>query len=177
LRQCRLKRIEVLIIPTLDRLSRDVRLAENLFWQFERYDVRVLIADMPSYNNEDRREVLVRQIREAIAEDNRKEIIERLLKGRQERIRKGRAPGGNTPYGYRRDKRTLVRDEGESVIVQTIFAYRKNGVPVAQIADGLNRDEFLRRNGKSWTSRMVRSILSHITFTKKGDFTMARWRE
>ncbi len=57
--------------------------------QFERCGVRVLIADMPNYNSQDRREVLIRQIREAIAEDNRKEIIERLLKGRQELIRKG----------------------------------------------------------------------------------------
>lgn len=33
--------------------------------------------------------VLIRQIREAVAEDSRKDIIERLLKGRQERVRKG----------------------------------------------------------------------------------------
>src|SRR6516164_8106259 len=99
LRECRLHRVATVIIPTLDRLSRDVRIAENLFWRFQRYGVRVLIADMPTYNGKDRRDVLLRQIREAIAEDNRKEIIERLWKGRQERVRKGNFPGGNAPYG------------------------------------------------------------------------------
>ena len=43
---------------------------------------------MPNYNGKDRKDVLIRQIREAIAEENRKEIIERLWKGRQERVRR-----------------------------------------------------------------------------------------
>jgi len=51
-------------------------------------DVDVLIADMPTYNSRDRKDVLIRQIREAIAEENRKDIIDRLWKGRQERVRK-----------------------------------------------------------------------------------------
>lgn len=74
LRDCRAGRVGSVILPSLDRLSRDVR-----------------IADMPSYNGRDRKDVLVRQIREAIAEENRKDIIERLWKGRQERVRRGGA--------------------------------------------------------------------------------------
>jgi hypothetical protein len=35
------------------------------------------------YSGQNRRDVLIRQIREAIAEENRKDIIERLWKGRQ----------------------------------------------------------------------------------------------
>ena len=58
----------VVIIPQLDRLSRDVRIAENLFWKFNQLGIRVLIADMPTYDHTNRRDVLIRQIREAIAE-------------------------------------------------------------------------------------------------------------
>ena len=166
--QCRLNRIETLIIPSLDRLSRDVRLAENLFWQFERDGVRVLIADMPNYNNRDRREVLIRQIREAIAEDNRKEIIERLLKGRQERVRKGHSPGGNVPYGYRREKKTLVADDAEALLVRTILEAGQRGSLVAEIANSLNSQGFLRRNGKPWTGRQVRAILSRRDLYEQG---------
>lgn len=101
LRDCRTGRVGSVILPTLDRLSRDVRIAENLFHEFATLGVDVLIADMPTYNGKDRKDVLVRQIREAIAEENRKAIIERLWKGRQERIRRGLPPGGNAPYGYR----------------------------------------------------------------------------
>src|SRR5437773_4084681 len=98
-RGCEQDVIGTIIIPSLDRLSRDVRIAENLFWRFDQLGIKVLIADMPNYNGRDRRDVLLRQIREAIAEENRKEIIERLWKGRQERVRRGKPPGGTAPYG------------------------------------------------------------------------------
>lgn len=49
LRDCRHGEIAAVILPSLDRLSRDVRLAENLFFDFERAGVRVLIADVPTY--------------------------------------------------------------------------------------------------------------------------------
>lgn len=99
LRDCRTGRIGTVIIPSLDRLSRDVRLAENLFHEFGQLGVEILIADMLTYNGKNRKDVLIRQIREAIAEENRKDIIERLWKGRQERVRRGLPPGGNAPYG------------------------------------------------------------------------------
>lgn len=51
LKDCQAGRVGTVIIPTLDRLSRDVRLAENLFHEFERCGVGVLIADMPKSRN------------------------------------------------------------------------------------------------------------------------------
>ncbi|MGE0405268.1 MAG: recombinase family protein [Candidatus Korobacteraceae bacterium] len=174
IRECKLRRIQILIIPSLDRLSRNVRLAENLFWQFERYGVRVLIADMPSYDNSDRREVLIRQIREAIAEDNRKDIIERLLKGRQERVRKGRVPGGTAPYGYRREHRTFVPDASEAAIVRQIFDKRMAGTSVSNTCELLNQQELRRRNGKPWTQRQVRLILSRAHLYEFGRFHYGR---
>ena len=47
------------------------------------------ICQLPTYNGRDRKNVLIRQIREAIAQENRKDSIERLWKERQQRIRKG----------------------------------------------------------------------------------------
>src|SRR3989442_10348802 len=107
LADCRAGRVGSVILPSLDRLSRDVRIAENLFHEFATLGVDGLIADMPTYNGRNRKDVLVRHIREAIAEENRKEIIERLWKGRQERERRGLFPGGNVPYGFRRNHRGL----------------------------------------------------------------------
>src|SRR5438093_12466684 len=49
LRACDRGEIGTLIIPALDRLSRDVRIAENLFHKFDQLNIRVLIADMPYY--------------------------------------------------------------------------------------------------------------------------------
>lgn len=160
LRECKARRVGTIIIPSLDRLSRDVRIAENLFWQFKRYGVRVLIADMPTYNGENRRDVLIRQIREAIAEDNRKEIIERLLKGRQERVRKGYFPGGNVPYGYRFEKKRLIPHPVEAGVVQEVIRLSRRATSIGNIVKALNSHGAKRRNGTAWTARQVRAILS-----------------
>src|SRR5713101_3105794 len=60
LRACKRGEVDAIIIPSLGRLSRDVRIAENLFHEFSQLGIRVLIADMPFYDGENRRDVLVR---------------------------------------------------------------------------------------------------------------------
>jgi site-specific DNA recombinase len=160
LRDCRAGRVGSVILPSLDRLSRDVRIAENLFHEFERLGIEVLIADMPTYNGRDRKDVLVRQIREAIAEENRKDIIERLWKGRQERVRRGFPAGGNTPYGYRRRAKRLIPDPAEVHVVRSIFELAERGETPSKIARTLSAKGLERRNGKPWAQRQVAAILA-----------------
>jgi len=171
LRACKAGKIGTIIIPSLDRLSRDVRLAENLFYDFEKLGVKILIADMPNYDGKNRKDVLIRQIREAIAEENRKEIIERLFKGRQERVRKGRPPGGNTPYGYVRRNKALIVDPKEAEVVKRIYALGSDSQSGQAIAEVLNREGYRRRSGKPWTQRQVWAILSREALYCKGIFT------
>lgn len=166
LRDCRAGRITTLIIPSLDRLSRAVRLAENLFHEFERLGVEVLIADMPTYNSRDRKDVLMRQIREAIAEENRKDIIDRLWKGRRERVRQGLMPGGNLPYGFAREKDEVVLVPAEISIVRLIF--ESADLRIKDIAEVLNRTGHTRRNGKPWIARQVSAILARRSFYYDG---------
>jgi DNA invertase Pin-like site-specific DNA recombinase len=168
LRDCRAGRVGAVIIPTLDRLSRDVRLAENLFHEFDGLGVRVLIADMPNYNGKDRRDVLLRQIREAIAEENRKDIIERLWKGRQERVRRGRPAGGNLAYGYRREGKSVVIEPAEAELVRRIYDLAATGLRASALARALNGEGRVRRNGKPWTQRQVASILARRPLYEEG---------
>jgi site-specific DNA recombinase len=170
LRDCRTGRVGTVIIPTLDRLSRDLRLAENLFHEFEQLGVRILIADMPTYNGKDRKDVLIRQIREAIAEENRKDIIERLWKGRQERVRRGFPPGGNVPYGYCRIAKTLMLKPAEAEVVRTIFEMGERGQTPSAIARMLSAKGLKRRNGKPWTQRQVAAILARRPIYANGVF-------
>lgn len=64
---------------------------KHLFYEFKRVDMKVLIADMPRYNGE-RKDILIRQIMKVLAEENRRDIIERLWKGRWERVKGGSIP-------------------------------------------------------------------------------------
>ena len=99
---CQQGQIGGVIFASLDRLARSVRHEENLIYEFEQRGVEIYMADTPNYNGNNRKDVLMRQIRAAIDEENRKDIIDRLYRGRQERARKGYPSGGNVPYGYRR---------------------------------------------------------------------------
>ena len=167
MRDCRSGRIRLVILPSLDRLSREVRIAENLFHEFEKLHIKVLIADMPQYNGE-RKDVLIRQIMEAIAEENRKDIIERLLKGRQARVRNGLFPGGNLPYGYTRKGKTVQIQPYEARIVNRIFDLGSQQYTGQAIADELNLHGFRRRNGKPWTQRQVCRIINNGKTYKTG---------
>lgn len=160
MRACKNNRIETIILPSLDRLSREVRIAENLFYELKNLGVKVLIADMPYYNGE-RKDILIRQILEAIAEENRRDIIDRLKKGRQERTRKGLFPGGNLPYGYMRKGKSISVHPSESHIVNQIYMLSSRGLSGYSIADDLNRSGHKRRNGNSWTQRQVCRILKN----------------
>jgi site-specific DNA recombinase len=94
-KDCKASKVNAVVVSSLDRLSRDLRFTENLLHDLGKFGVKVFITDMPNYDGSNRKDVLIRQIKEAIAEENRKEIIERLKKGREERIRKGRMAGGS----------------------------------------------------------------------------------
>lgn len=167
MRNCRAGGISAVILPSLDRLSREVRIAENLFHEFNNLGVKIMIADMPQYNGVDK-DILIRQIFEAIAENSRREIIERLWKGRQERVRRGLFPGGNLPYGYIRNNKAVNIDLVEANIVRRIFALADQNLSGQAIADELNKAKYARRNGCIWTQRQVCRILQHRNTYEEG---------
>jgi DNA invertase Pin-like site-specific DNA recombinase len=167
-RACKAGRVEVVIVASLDRLSRSLRFAENLFYEFERCGVEVCIVDMPHYHSRDRKEVLIRQIKAAIAEENRKDIIERLKKGREERARKGRVSGGNVAYGYARHHGSIQIVVHEAEIVRQIFTLSTQGLNEQAIATTLNTKGYQRRNGKPWTQRQVWAIVHRRALYKEG---------
>ncbi len=167
-RDCKSGRVKAIIVASLDRLSRDLRFTENLLYDFGTFGVKVLIADMPHYDGGNRKDVLIRQIKEAIAEENRKEIIERLKKGREERVRKGRLAGGTLPYGYMRNAKEINKDPREAGIIRIIFALSDQGKSGQKIADYLNDQDYRRRNGRVWTQRQVWAVLSRKELYAKG---------
>jgi len=168
LRDCRKGRIGTVIVPNLERLSRNVRIAENLFYRFEQKGISVLIANMPAYNGTNCKDVFVRQILEVVAEQNRKDIIEQLWKGRQERVRRGLPPGGNVSYGYRRVEKHIALDPVEADVVRLIFELAGRGLSGARIAAALNERALRRRNGRPWVQRQVAAIIGRRQLYARG---------
>jgi site-specific DNA recombinase len=155
-------------VASLDRLSRNLRFAENLFFAFERLQVTVCIVDMPHYEGNDQQAVMLRQIHEVVAEHTRKDIITRLKKGREARARNGHLSGGNLAYGVARRNGRIEIDAEEAAIVRRIFALDTNGHSKQYIADLLNEHGDRQRNGKPWTGRQVGKILDRRAFYTEG---------
>jgi site-specific DNA recombinase len=168
IRDCKAGEVKAIIVASLDRLSRDLRYTENFFYNAQRIGVKIFIADMPHYDGNNRKDVLIRQIKEAIAEENRKEIIERLKKGREERVRRGKFPGGTLPYGYMRNSKEIKKNPREAEIVRMIFSLSDQAKSGQEIANRLNENGYQRRNGSGWTQRQVCSVLSREELYKKG---------
>ncbi len=168
IRDCKAGKITDIVVSSLDRLSRDLRFTENLLYDFQRLGIKVFIADMPHYDGNNRKDVLIRQIKEAIAEENRKEIIDRLKKGREERIRRGKMAGGTLPYGYMRTGKGTTINPDEAEIVRVVFSFDRQSKSGQAIADYLNKHGYRRRNRNPWTQRQVHAILSKENLYKKG---------
>ena len=171
IKDCKAGKVKAIIVASLDRLSRDLRFTENFFYDLQKIGVKVFIADMPHYDGDNRKDVLVRQIKEAIAEENRKEIIDRLKKGREERIRKGKMAGGTPPYGYMRNSKEMKKNPQEVEIIRAIFSLDADEKSGQEIADSLNERGYNRRNGTPWTQRQVSAILSRANLYRKGVIT------
>lgn len=167
---CKKDKIKAIIFPSTERTARSVRISENLYYKLNKYNVRIYFADMPYYDPDNHGDVMLRQIKEVIAEGNRNAIIERLKKGREQRIIKGRPAGGNVPYGYyrNREQKKLLINKDEAEIIQNIFDQHTIEKNSRQIADLLNSQGYSRRNHTPWTQRQVYSILNRKKLYQDG---------
>ncbi len=162
-------KLKSVIFPSVDRTARSVRLSENIYYELSKYGVRVYFVNMPYYNPDNDDDVFSRQINEVVAEKNRKNIIKQLEKGRQERVRKGKPPGGTVPYGYdTRKNRRWKLVPWEVGLVRLIFGLAQNHENPFKIAKILNEQGFKMRNGKNWTGQQVIDILSRKELYKEG---------
>lgn len=165
---CQKNEVKAVIFPSTDRTARSVRISENLYYELSRHSVKLYFADMPFYDNDNHSDVMVRQIKEVVAEGNRNAIVERLKKGREERVRKGHYSGGNIPYGYRRKDKELQTVSKEANIIKAIYNLANLGQKCQQIADYLNSQGYRRRNKKEWSQRQIWSILHREKLYKEG---------
>ncbi len=89
------------------------------------------------------------------------------MKGRQERTRGGELPGGNLPYGYRRNGHGTEIDENEAAAVRKIFKLARTG-GASEIARRINADGNPQRKGKPWTARQILAVLGRKDLYEKG---------
>lgn len=135
---------QMLVIPRLDRLARDLVMSEQLLREVWDADGTVVscaegegnLHDDPN----DPSRALIRQVLGAVAAYERSMIVLRMKRGRLAKKARGGYSTGAPPYGYKADGHgNLVPDPAQQEGLAVIHAMHSEGASYRQIAAELNR--------------------------------------
>jgi DNA invertase Pin-like site-specific DNA recombinase len=146
--------IDLIIIPKLDRLARDLMVQEAIIKSARAKGWTIVSVQEPDLCENDPTRKLIRQVIGAINEWDRAMIVARMKAGRIQKAKSGQHAIGRIPLGYdsvmENGKRTLVVNNDEKAVVEMVFHLRDDkGVSFQKIADYLNENEYQTKAGGS----------------------------
>jgi site-specific DNA recombinase len=157
---CRVGRVDVVVVTKLDRFSRSILHALQAFAELERFNVTVECTDEPNEPG------LIRNIKLAVAEDERKRIAERMTLGRRAIAAKGYWTGGVVPYGFTvepvkdtKHSRLIVHPD-EAEVLRFAAAMLISGDTMTKVSDTLNGLDHRPRRARKWSYQLLRHTLS-----------------
>ncbi len=153
------RKVQLVIVAKLDRLTRSVKDLAELLERFERRGV-ALVSVGESLDTGTAAGRLVLNVMMSVAQWEREAIGERT----RDAMRHKKAAGqrvGTLPFGYRTgiDGRTLEPEPAEQNCLARIRVHRDGGLSLRQIADELNRSGSVTRRGTEWRHQYVAALL------------------
>ncbi|MFM6371330.1 MAG: recombinase family protein, partial [Dolichospermum sp.] len=98
-----------------------------------------------------------------VAEFEKSQINERTANGKKARAKTSEyANGGQPKFGHKADNKNLVIDEKEQQIIDIIRRHHKSGKSQRQIAEYLNKQGIMSKQGKQWSSTTVGRVLERL---------------
>jgi DNA invertase Pin-like site-specific DNA recombinase len=95
-----------------------------------------------------------------VAEFEKSQINERTKNGKKARAKTSPYANGGAPkFGCKADNKNLIADDKEQEIINIIKRHYKSGKSQRQIAEYLNKQGILSKQGKQWSSTTVGRIL------------------
>jgi site-specific DNA recombinase len=157
------KNIEGIIIYCLSRLSRDVRIQENLIYTLQEKRKKKIISIMePNLDSKDITRVLLRQMLACVAQYEKGLITMRLKSGRMNKIRKGGYSGGFVALGYNAQDKQLIINIDDAKTIKTIFYLKRyKRMSLSGIARKFNEEKTKTARGGKWYPATIRYILNN----------------
>jgi DNA invertase Pin-like site-specific DNA recombinase len=158
-------RADGLVVPRLDRLSRDVILQETLLRDIHGAGHKVF-STMPGEQSvieddpEDPSRELMRVIIGAVAVYERKLIRLRMRHGQRRKAALGGYAGGAPRYGFRAEGRELVPVPAEQATIARARELRAEGQSIRAIAEVLTAEGHTPKKGGRWHVEQLRRILA-----------------
>jgi site-specific DNA recombinase len=156
---------DILLVATLDRLSRESTELHYLKRLLARFDVAVVSAAGETNGNGDAISELLDKLVGAVHDFDRKRIIERMKAGKVESRKLGRHTDGLPPYGYRQSNSGRFEvDEDQAAVVRSIFDRAKEGLGPGPIARRLNAYGIPGPTGRPWSRQTVGNIIRNPVY-------------
>ncbi len=160
------KRIDLLLVYRVDRLSRKVRQLAGLCEELDQLDVVLKSATEPFDTGSPAGRMML-QMLGVFAEFEHATIVDRVTAGLERRVREGKWMSGRTPYGYTRDKDTklLVPDDVKAPVVRRIFdLYAEGKLGTTAIARTLDAEAALPPRKQGWSPNALQLILANPAY-------------
>jgi site-specific DNA recombinase len=161
--------VDAIVIFKLDRLSRELRIQENLLHDFKtKMNVEVLSIKEVDLDSSDPTRVLMRQILGSFAQYEKSMITMRMKLGRIRKAQNGFA-GGGVSFGYRSANKQLVVDSEQAVVIKRIYHMKQyKRMSFCAIARHLEKEGVQTANGGRWHPETIKRILKKKRLYKKG---------
>ena len=160
------KRIDLLLVYRVDRLSRKVRQLAALCEELDQLDVILKSATEPFDTGSPAGRMML-QMLGVFAEFEHATIVDRVTAGLERRVREGKWMSGRTPYGYTRDKTTklLIPDPVKAPVVRRIFhLYAEGKLGTTAIARTLDAEAAPPPRKQGWSPNALQLILSNPAY-------------
>lgn len=168
-------RFDVLLVESLDRLSRKQNHQGLIFSEAERWNVAWDSATEDIDHSPQGQ--LLRTIVGALAEMERDKIVMRMRGGHTERIKAGKLPAMPRPkFGYRfgDDKKTFfIKHEEEAETVRLIHRLSQEGCSESAIRNELHARGRMAAEGKNWWTAAIHRVLTDTTYV--GEVYANKW--
>jgi site-specific DNA recombinase len=158
LNACRAGEVQVVVLTKHDRFARSLLNALLLMRDLDEMGVTVEFTDEPNETG------LIRNLRFAIAEDERQRITERTRAGKRAVKALGYWTGGRVPFGFRpvpdKSHKRLVVDENDAETIRLAASLLvDDGSSTPEIAERLNGLGHKPPKASRWTYMLLRHML------------------
>ncbi len=160
------RKIDVVIVYKIDRLTRSPKDFYYLIEIFEKYNVD-FISVTERFDTSTPSGRLLRNIMLTFAQFERELASERTKDKMLQRANKGMWNGGIVPYGYKVENKKLVINEDEVRIVRKIFESYITSGSVAKVYNELKLSGVKDRNGIPFSKSRISYILRNVIYIGK----------
>ncbi|MEG0830460.1 MAG: recombinase family protein [Anaerovoracaceae bacterium] len=169
LHDCEEGLLDAVLIMDIDRLGRgDMTDQGIIIGTFKNNDVQIVTPDK-TYNLDDEYDEDFFDISAFFARKELKMIKRRLARGKKASLNEGNYIGANAPYGYRKERKSLVIIPEQAKIVQLMFdLYVNNGYGDTRIARYLDEHGILNASGRTgWERTTIRRMINNPIYIGK----------